>query len=282
MSNLLLQGKIVVITGASMGIGLAVARDCDRNGARLILISRHIKDLRKAKSSLKGSEHEIYALDVSNSSAVQKFTDFISERYRYIDGLVNCAGIYGPIGKTEEVDPSAFLEVIHINLIGTFNMCHYLIPFLKKSSRGKIVNYSGGGAASAFPNYSGYAVSKVGVVRLTENIALEYRGEIDVNTIAPGFVVTRLHQQTLESGERAGKNFLEETKKQIEEGGVLPEKAARLTVFLLSNKSDKITGKFISAVWDLWEEKLFIQMLKEDKDFATVRRIDNKVFFKKV
>ena len=104
---------------------------------------------------------------------------------------------------------------------------------------------------------------------------------VDINCVAPGFVITRLHNETLAVGsEAAGNNFYENTKKQIEKGGVPPEKAANLTSFLLSSKSDGITGKFISAPWDLWEAEEFRNLLKCDKDFATLRRIDNKNFYK--
>jgi 3-oxoacyl-[acyl-carrier protein] reductase len=145
---------------------------------------------------------------------------------------------------------------------------------MKSPSRKKIVNYSGGGAASPFPNYSAYATSKIALVRYTENIALELAAEsIDINCIAPGFVITRLHRQTLAAGsEAAGASFYEGTKKQMESGGVPPEKAADLTAFLLSDESDGITGKFISAPWDPWDSLEFQGRLRSDKDFCTIRR----------
>ena len=97
--------------------------------------------------------------------------------------------------------------------------------------------------------------------------------------MGPGFVATRLHQQTLKAGAgKAGEKFLESTKKEIEKGGVPPEKAANLTVFLLSSKSEGVTGKFLSAQWDPWEKPEFIEKLKKDKDFATLRRIDGMNF----
>jgi 3-oxoacyl-[acyl-carrier protein] reductase len=162
-------------------------------------------------------------------------------------------------------------------------MCSLFAPIMRSPSRKKIVNYSGGGAASPFPNYSAYATSKIALVRYTENIALELAAEnIDINCIAPGFVITRLHQQTLAAGsEAAGASFYLRTIKQMESGGVPPEKAADLTAFLLSDESDGITGKFISAPWDPWESLEFRSRLRSDKDFCTVRRIDDKSFFKK-
>jgi 3-oxoacyl-[acyl-carrier protein] reductase len=187
--------------------------------------------------------------------------------------------VYGPIGPTEAVDPTEFAATVQVNLLGTFHVCHFLIPLLKKAHRGKIVNFSGGGAAGPFPNYSAYATTKAAVVRLTENMALELQDcAIDVNAVAPGFVVTRLHQQTLEAGDRAGETFLQKTKDQIAQGGVPAEVPAELTVFLLSSASDGISGKFISAPWDPWAEEDFQAELRRNPDCAVLRRIDGRNF----
>jgi NAD(P)-dependent dehydrogenase (short-subunit alcohol dehydrogenase family) len=154
---------------------------------------------------------------------------------------------------------------------------------MKSDSRKKIINYSGGGAATPFPNYSAYATSKIATVRFTENLSIELADErFDVNCIAPGFVITRLHRDTLAAGpDGATKAFYENTKKQMDNGGTSAAIPAGLTVFLLSAESDGITGKFISAQWDPWRKKTFQDRLRADKDFATIRRIDDKTFFKK-
>lgn len=282
MKMTLLNNKKIIVTGGTMGIGFAVAQKCAENGASVILVSRHKSDLEKAVKEIGGSqqEHSYYCLDVSVPEKVKKMANLIEKDSGCVDGLVNCAGIYGPIGKLDEINPAKFANTININLLGTFYMCHYLIPLLKKATRGKIVNYSGGGAAGPFPNYSAYSVSKVGIVRLTENIALELKDDnIDANAVAPGFVVTRLHQETIKAGNKSGIDFLKKTVDQIAKGGVSPDVAASLTVFLLSTESDGITGKFISAPWDSWDLSDFLTRLKEDKDFATLRRIDGKMFF---
>jgi 3-oxoacyl-[acyl-carrier protein] reductase len=91
-----------------------------------------------------------------------------------------------------------------------------------------------------------------------------------------------MHQETLKAGRvAAGPSFYENTEKQLEQGGVPAEKAAALTVFLLSPESDGITGKFLSAPWDPWQTDDFRQALMSDKDFCTLRRIDHKNFFKR-
>lgn len=280
---LLLEGKRIVVTGGSMGVGLAVAQRCAGEGASLTLIARHEGDLKNAISTIKhnGQNHTYYCLDVGESSQVAELAAALRTKHAHIDGLVNCAGIYGPIGKLDDIDPADFASTLRVNLLGTFYMCHYLVPLLRKSRKGKIVNYSGGGAAGPFPNYSAYSVSKTGIVRLTENMAIELKEYgIDVNAVAPGFVVTRLHQETIKAGKKAGEDFLKKTLEQIDKGGVSPDIAAKLTVFLLSQQSDGVTGKFISAPWDLWETQDFVARLKTDPDFAVLRRIDNKRFFK--
>lgn len=280
-----LQSKKIIITGGSLGIGLAVAKECVLNGAEVIIAARNKSDLEKANgeiNKLSESNHLSYSLDVSDINSVKEFAEWVKSKKIAINGLVNCAGIYGPIGKTTDVNMNEFATAINVNLLGTVYMCNIFSSLFSKDKYKKIVNFSGGGGASPFPNYSAYASSKAAIIRFTENIALELAEEkFDINCVAPGFVITRLHQQTLLAGsETAGNSFYDNTNKQIEEGGVPPEIAAELCSFLLSDYSDGITGKFISAPWDSWKEKDFQIKLREEKDFATLRRIDNKYFSK--
>ena len=283
----MLESKTIVVTGGSLGIGLAVAKKCAEEGAQVIIAARNEDDLKNAVDKLKQisiKAHNFYSLDVSRIDEVKKFAKWCTENNFQINGLVNCAGIYGPIGKTTEIDLAKFVEAININFLGTVYMCSIFAPLIKSESRKKIINYSGGGGASPFANYSAYATSKVAIVRFTENLSIELAEDnFDINCVAPGFVTTRLHQQTLAvGGKKAGDSFYENTKKQIETGGVPPEKAADLTAYLLSDESNGVTGKFISAAWDTWQAKEFRDTLINDKDFATLRRIDNKTFFKKI
>ena len=280
-----LQSKKIIITGGSMGIGLAVAKECVLNGAEVIIAARNRIDLEKANyevNKLSESNHLSYSLDVSDINSVKEFAEWLKSKEIKVDGLVNCAGILGPIGKTTDVDMNEFTEVINVNLLGTVYMCNIFSSLFSKDKYKKIVNFSGGGGASPFPNYSAYASSKAAIIRFTENIALELAKEkFDINCVAPGFVVTRLHQQTLSAGsEKVGNSYYDNTNKQIEDGGVPPEIAAELCSFLLSNDSDGITGKFISAPWDPWKDKDFQMKLREDDDFAALRRIDDKYFSK--
>jgi len=280
-----LNSKRIIITGGSLGIGFAIAKACAGQGAEVIIAARdqgNLEDSLKKIKSISEKNHIAYSLDVGDLKAVKVFAEWIKNEGLVVNGLVNCAGIYGPIGKTPNIDMENFTQAIRINFLGTVYMCSVFSPLLVSSTNKKIVNYSGGGAASPFPNYSAYASSKAAIVRFTENLSRELDDDgFDINCIAPGFVITRLHQETVGAGsEMAGPGFYENTKKQIEEGGVPPEIAAELTIFLLSEDADGITGKFLSAPWDPWQDKTFQEKLREDNDLATLRRIDDKYFKK--
>lgn len=279
-----LAGRTIVLTGGSLGIGRAAASMSAAEGARLVLVARNLRGLEETRRDIGARGHPeplVYALDVGDLAAVRAFASWCAKLDPPPAGLVNCAGVYGPIGKTTEVSLEEFRKALEINLLGTVYMCGLVAPLLRGAGRKKIVNFSGGGAAGPFPNFSAYATGKAALVRFTENLALELAGrEIDVNCIAPGFVKTRLHEDTLKAGpEAAGASFYESTASQLEKGGVPAEKAAALTVFLLSSESDGITGKFISAPWDPWQSEEFRRALRSDKDFCTLRRIDRKTFF---
>ena len=282
----LLASKTIVITGGSLGIGYEIAKKCASEGATVIIAARNKAALENALVELKqisNNNHQQYSLDVSKYEEVKRFASWSSSNFSHIYALVNCAGIYGPIGRIHQISMEKFTKAIQINFLGTVYMCHAFIPIIKSNTRKKIINFSGGGAASPFPHYSAYATSKIAIVRFTENLSIELsKEEFDINCIAPGFVITRLHQQTIEAGpELATKEFFENTRKQMESGGVPIEKAVDLALFLLSSDSDGITGKFISGPWDPWQDKDFLKKLRIDKDFAVLRRIDEKTFYKK-
>src|SRR5690606_11210471 len=120
--------------------------------------------------------------------------------------LVNNAAIQGPIGPLESNDPQQWIDTIHTNLIGPAMLCRAVLPGMKRSGYGKIINLSGGGATSPRANVSAYAAAKTGLVRLTETLAEEVKpARIDINAIAPGAMNTRLLDEILAAGrERVG------------------------------------------------------------------------------
>jgi len=253
---MLLSGKVSIITGGSMGIGKAIAAAFLREGSSCVIIARGEDALAATVRELAaiGPPVKAFAGDVSNEQDVAELIDFALEEFGTVDVFVNCAGVLGPIGQSTEVDPGRWWKTLEVNLLGTFLCCRAALQaMVPQQKRGKIINLSGGGAAAPFPGFSAYAASKAAVVRLTETLAEEYKQYgIDINVIAPGAVNTRLLDQMLDAGEAAGPEQTQRALKQKEEGGASPELAAELAVYLASSRSDGLTGKFLSAVWDDW------------------------------
>ena len=274
---MVLKDKVAIITGGSLGIGKAIAVAFAKQGAQLMLTSRTIEDLDAARQEIAHvcpTRVETFPADVANTAAVRALVDFTTEKFSAIDILVNCAGIYGPIGPITDIDTQRWIDTININLCGTFLCMQAVLPIMMKNRRGKIINMSGGGAVAPFPRFSAYSTSKAAVVRLTETIAEEVKEyNIHVNAIAPGAVNTRLLDQALSAGEAAGKDFAAKSIKQKEEGGVPPEKVAELAVFLASTQSDGLSGRLISLLWDNWHD--IPQHLDKimTSDIYTMRRI---------
>jgi 3-oxoacyl-[acyl-carrier protein] reductase len=125
---------------------------------------------------------------------------------------------------------------------------------MKRQRAGKIIQVSGGGATNPMPNISAYAASKAAAVRFADTLAEEVRDfGIDVNSIAPGALNTRMLDEVLAAGPKAvGDAFFERSAQQKRNGGAGLDKAADLAVFLAGSASDGITGKLISALWDDW------------------------------
>jgi 3-oxoacyl-[acyl-carrier protein] reductase len=212
-------------------------------------------------------------VDVSNREHVYNLAKSVGP----VDILVNCAGVYGPIGPLIENDLDDWEQALRINLLGTLYACREFIPGMVERGRGSIINMSGGGATAPLPNFSLYAVSKAGVIRLTDTLALELKGTgVRVNAIAPGAIDTRLQDEVLAAGEQAGDIFQRMRSMRDSGKGATPvEVPARLAVFLASDASECLTGRLISAPhdpWENWDAKQIERIAASD--WYTLRRLD--------
>lgn len=273
-----LTGKNALITGASQGFGVSIARAFLAAGANIALCARSADQLEQTRQMLQNEfpQRVIFAApcDVANADEVDALVKAAREALGEIAILVNNAGIYGPMGRIEEVDWAEWTRALEINLYGTILPCRALLPHMKRQEYGKIICISGGGATNPMAYISAYASSKAGMIRFMESLAEEVRGTgIDVNSIAPGALATRLLDQAIEAGASVVGDAYHKRMLQIKsEGGTDPELGANLCVFLASPESDGLTGKLISAVWDPWEE--FPQHEEDLRgDVYTLRRI---------
>jgi NAD(P)-dependent dehydrogenase (short-subunit alcohol dehydrogenase family) len=275
-----LAGRKAIVTGASAGLGYAIAEAFIADGASVVLCGRNGDGLRHAHTSLSalaqpGQQVLTHVCDVSSESQVNSLIHYAIEQLGSVQILVNNAGVQGPIGPTEDVPLEEWRHTFEINFYGVLFACRALIPHLRSQGYGKILNLSGGGAASPRPFFSAYAASKAAVVRFTENLAEEVRAaHIDVNAVAPGALNTQMLEQTLAAGrERIGEGQFVQALKQKEGGGSSIERAAALCVYLASPASDGITGRLISAPWDPWPTLHEHTAELASSDIYTLRRI---------
>ena len=300
-----LKNLNALITGGSQGLGKVIAEHFLREGANVALCARSEKELFATRDELAKAfpSQKVVAktCDVSNESEVNALVNFATRELGSLQALVLNAGIYGPMGPTEDVPLDEWRRAMDINLYGVLLPCRAVIPHFKQNSRSsrgdeaqtgemikpphvgcheetgahhKIIILSGGGATNPLPNISSYAASKAAVVRLMETLAEELKPHhVDVNAIAPGALATRLVDEVLAAGpEKVGSAFYEKNKQWKEKGATPPELGARLAVYLASAQSDGITGKLISAQWDPWE-KLHEFKADLNSDIYALRRI---------
>ena len=279
MNNSLI-GRAAIITGANQGLGKAIAHAFVRAGADVLLCARDQKKLAEVVTELRGlctSDQKVESIpvDVSKKKDVDQLISDALATFSQVHILVNNAGVYGPKGPIEEVDWDEWVQAIEINLLGSILTARAILPHFRSNRYGKLIQLSGGGATAPLPFVSAYAASKAGIVRFMETLAEEVRADsIDVNSIAPGALNTRLLDEVLEAGpEKVGKSFYERALVQKSSGGTPLEQGAELAVFLASAASDGITGKLISAVWDPWEH--FAEHMEDLRktDIYTLRRI---------
>jgi|GEM_PF-380453 len=266
----------VVVTGGSSGIGAEIVKALASDGHEVYTCARR-RDRLDAVTGGDTIAHG-FVCDVGDEAQVKAFVAWVLEQTETVDVLVNCAGAFGSIGPLDLTESDAWFDTIRVNLFGTYAVTKHLLPALARSSDPRIVNVSGGGAFSPFPNYSAYACSKAAIVRLTECLAAELapRG-IMVNALAPGFIPTEAHEKTLEAGpELAGSLHFRRTRAVLAEGGAPLTAVVECLEALISPRARGLTGKTISANFDPWRTEAFFERLADitRSDLYTMRRVN--------
>ncbi|MGA2162887.1 MAG: SDR family oxidoreductase [Solirubrobacteraceae bacterium] len=275
-----LAGRTALITGATRGLGLEIARAYLEAGAAGICIcGRHPAELAGAHAELSelaapGQQVLAIAADVAAPRDVQRLVDGALDGLGELTILVSNAGVQGPVAPLERCDWAQWARTVEINLFGSVLAARAVVPHFRRRGYGKIVQLSGGGATAPMPGLSAYAASKAAAVRFAETLAHELRGAgVDVNALAPGALNTRMLDELLAAGPQAlGEERYQRAIEQRRSGGVTPRRGAELAVFLGSPASDGITGRLISAVWDPWPQ-LPVHRADLLSDVYTLRRI---------
>ncbi|MFO7894533.1 MAG: SDR family oxidoreductase [Longimicrobiales bacterium] len=236
MSAVDLSGHTAFITGASRGLGRALADAFADAGARLVLCARGEDRMAAAAASLRDeTEVEWGAVDVSDAADVASLVARATERFGPIDTLVNNASILGPRVPLREHPLDAWREVLDVNVTGTLLPIQAVLPGMREAGRGSIINVSSGVGNIARKRWGAYAISKWGVEALSKNLALEEEDAgIRVNIVDPGRLRTEMRRAAYPD---------EDPKRPAP-----PEDATGVFLWLASGESEGVTGERFRAL----------------------------------
>lgn len=238
-----MRGKIVIVTGASSGIGRAAARLFANNGSTVIAVGRNDKELALLSTNIKSKTGSIkpQLADVTEMSQLERLVMEVIDNHKQLDVLVNAAGIISS-GSIETTTLDEWDKMLDVNLRSVFALSQKCVPHLAET-KGNIVNVSSVAGPRSFPGVLAYCVSKAAVDQLTRCSALELASRgIRVNAVNPGVVVTNIHKRG-GMDDAAYANFLEHSRETHPLGRVgTPEEVAELIYYLASDKASWITG----------------------------------------
>lgn len=235
--------KVVLVTGGARGIGRSTIIEFAKKNYDVVINYCHSEADSNELKEFVEKEYNVSALvikaSVSNESEVETMVEQVIEVFGHIDVLVNNAGI--AIDTTfDDKTYDNFMEILKVNLIGTFIVSKYVGKYMLANGEGNIINVSStNGIDTVYPESLDYDASKAGVISLTKNLALQYAPNIRVNTVAPGWVTTDMNKEL-------DYNFIKkEEEKIILNRFADPSEIAKVIVFLASSDASYINGSII-------------------------------------
>jgi 3-oxoacyl-[acyl-carrier protein] reductase len=234
---------VALVTGASRGIGRAIAERLAACGAAIAGVARNLDGLQATLQTIReaGGSAEGYAADVASATDVQRIVDAVEERFQRIDVLVNNAGVTRD-GLVLRMEESAWQEVIDTNLKGTFLFSKAVGACMMRARYGRIINISSVAGLVGNPGQANYAASKAGIIGFSKTVARELASRgITVNVVAPGFVTTDMTSILPEKIKTEVKERI-----PVRRFGT-PEDIADLVCYLASPSASYLTGQVIAV-----------------------------------
>jgi NAD(P)-dependent dehydrogenase (short-subunit alcohol dehydrogenase family) len=245
-----MKGKVVLITGASSGIGRSTAEAFAAKGANVVVAARRKDELETVVASIeaKGGKASAIKTDVSNAKSVEQMVEHTIKVFGRLDYAINNAGIEGKFNSVIDLSEEDWDQVIDINLKGVFLSLKYEArAMLKLGHGGAIVNIGSVNSFLGFPNGSAYVTSKHGLIGLTSTVSAEIAPKgIRVNLLCPGAIDTPMHQRLrgIVGDDLYDKGLLPTV--HLQRAG-RPDEIARAIVFLCSDDASYITGSTLTA-----------------------------------
>lgn len=230
----MLKGKVTLVTGASQGLGKALALAFAREGAHVVVNARGEESIRPVAEEIEETGAEVLAVagDVSKGADVERMVHETVERFGKIDVLVNNAGLLGPRVRIEEYPEDEWRRVIDANLTGPFLVSKAAIPHLPEG--GSIINVVSGVSVEGRAEWGAYSVSKFGVEGLTQILAAELAGRaVRVNAVDPGGMRTDMRAAAYPEEDPATR--------------ITPEENTAVFLYLASDESRDVTGERFKA-----------------------------------
>ncbi|XP_011195318.2 uncharacterized oxidoreductase TM_0325-like [Zeugodacus cucurbitae] len=238
-----LVGKVVIVTGASSGIGASAAEAFAKEGSKVVLVGRNVENLKAAEAACRAANSKAELLSITADVAVdaERIINSTIERFGQLDVLVNNAGIF-EVGGILDIDVDQFDRIFNTNVRAVFLLTKYAAPHLIKS-QGNIVNVSSVTGIRAFPGISTYCASKAALDQFTRCIALDLAPHnVRVNSVNPGVIATDIHRRRGLTPEGI-KEYYERCKKTHALGRIgEPSEVADAIIFFASDKSSFITA----------------------------------------
>lgn len=242
-----IAGQRIVVTAGAAGIGLCIARQLRAQGAQLAICDVDAAALDRAKEEL-GAKVATVA-DVSDEAQMKAFFQETADALGGLDALVNNAGIAGPTGGVEDIDPSEWRRCIDICLTGQFLCAHFGVPLLKASGGGAIINMSSSAGRFGYAFRTPYSSAKWGVIGLTQSLAKELGPDnIRVNAILPGIIEgDRMENVIARRAEQKGVSHEEMKAEYISQISLRrmtpPDDVADIVAFLISDAGRNLSGQ---------------------------------------
>jgi len=244
-----LNGKVTIVTGASRGLGKAIAFAFAGAGAKVVLAARSQKDIEQNAAELNaaGRAAVTFVCDVSDPQQVEALARFAISTYGHFDVWVNNAGVAGPYGSTFDLSPDQFLSVLRTNMFGVYHGSRMAMRHFLPRKSGKLINILGAGSKKPAPNQNAYGSTKAWIRVFTLALAAETKSSgVGVFALQPGLMDTDLLTEvvTFKEHEKRLREFMPFL---IRAAGKKPKVAARKALWLASSATDGKTGLDVSV-----------------------------------